>query len=125
MKRLFYISLALVLISTTGCKRNRAERQYERYLSDSNRVEFVTPATDTVVVEEEVEEDDPAASETDGIFAIPDTPEQRDVNMKSNSEEIEEIMSGTDVEKEAAAKDKMSGTDVEKEAAAKDKKKTE
>ena len=74
MKRLFYISLALVLISTTGCKRNRAERQYERYLSDSNRVEFVTPATDTVVVEEEVEEDDPAASETDGIFAIPDTP---------------------------------------------------
>ena len=61
MKRLFYISLALVLISTTGCKRNRAERQYERYLSDSNRVEFVTPATDTVVVEEEVEEDDPAA----------------------------------------------------------------
>ena len=106
MKRLFYMSLALVLISTTGCKRNRAERQYERYLSDSNRVEFVTPATDTVVVEEEVEEDDPAASETDGIFAIPDTPEQRDVNMKSNSEEIEAIMSGTDVEKEAAAKDK-------------------
>lgn len=106
MKRLFYISLALVLISTTGCRRNKAERQYERYLSDSNRVEFVTPATDTVAVEEEAVEEEPAVSETEGIFTIPDTPEQRDVNMKSNSEEIEEIMSGTDVEKEAAAKDK-------------------
>lgn len=106
MKRLFYISLALVLISTTGCRRNKAERQYERYLSDSNRVEFVTPATDTVAVEEEAVEEEPAASETEGIFTIPDTPEQRDVNMKSNSEEIEEIMSGTDVEKETAAKDK-------------------
>ncbi len=105
MKRLFYMSLALVLISTTGCKRNRAERQYERYLSDSNRVEFVTPATDTVVVEEEVEEDEPASSETDGIFAIPDTPKERGVNMNTNSEEIEEIMSGTDLEKETA-KDK-------------------
>lgn len=105
MKRLFYMSLALVLISTTGCKRNRAERQYERYLSDSNRVEFVTPATDTVVVEEEVEEDEPATSETDGIFAIPDTPKERGVNMNTNSEEIEEIMSGTDLEKETA-KDK-------------------
>ena len=38
MKRLFYISLALVLITTVGCKRkNRAERLYERYLNDSNR----------------------------------------------------------------------------------------
>ena len=105
MKRLFYISLALVLISTTGCRRNKAERQYERYLSDSNRVEFVTPATDTVAVEEEAVEEEPAASETEGIFTIPDTPEQRDVNMNTNSEEIEEIMSGTDLEKETA-KDK-------------------
>ena len=106
MKRLFYMSLALVLISTTGCKRNRAERQYERDLRDSNRVEFVTPATDTVVVEEEVEEDEPATSETDGIFAIPDTPEERGVNMKSNDDEIMDIMEGKDVEKEAVAKDK-------------------
>ena len=105
MKRLFYMSLALVLISTTGCRRNRAERQYERYLSDSNRVEFVTPATDTVMVEEEVEEDEPAASETEGIFSIPDTPEERGIDMKSSDEEVEKIMSGTDVEKEDA-KDK-------------------
>ena len=101
MKRLFYISLALVLISTTGCKRNRAERQYERYLSDSNRVEFVTPATDTVMVEEEVEEDEPAASETEGIFSIPDIPEERGVDMSSSDAELQEIMEGKDVEKDA------------------------
>ena len=106
MKRLFYISLALVLISTTGCRRNKAERQYERYLSDSNRVEFVTPATDTVLVEEEVEEDEPAASETEGIFSIPDTPEERGIDMKSSDEEVEKIMSGTDVEKEDAKEKK-------------------
>ena len=106
MKRLFYISLALVLISTTGCKRNRAERQYERYLNDSNRVEFVTPATDTILVEEEVEEDEPAASETEGIFSIPDTPEERGIDMKSSDEEVEKIMSGTDVEKEDAKEKK-------------------
>ena len=106
MKRLFYMSLALVLISTTGCKRNRAERQYERYLSDSNRVEFVTPATDTVMVEEAVEEDEPAASETEGIFSIPDTPEERGIDMKSSDEEVEKIMSGTDVEKEDAKEKK-------------------
>jgi hypothetical protein len=100
------MSLALVLISTTGCRRNRAERQYERYLSDSNRVEFVTPATDTVMVEEEVEEDEPAASETEGIFSIPDTPEERGIDMKSSDEEVEKIMSGTDVEKEDAKEKK-------------------
>ena len=107
MKRLFYMSLALVLITTIGCKRkDRAERLYERYLNDSNRVEFVTPATDTVVVEEEVEEDEPAASETEGIFSIPDTPEERGIDMKSSDEEVEKIMSGTDVEKEDAKEKK-------------------
>ena len=56
MKRLFYIALALVLITTIGCKRkDRAERLYERYLNDSNRVEFVIPSADTIAVEEEVE----------------------------------------------------------------------
>jgi hypothetical protein len=108
MKRLFYIALAIVLMTAAGCKRkDRAERLYERYLNDSNRVEFITPSADTVVVEEEVEEEPVAESETEGIFSIPDTPEERGVNMNSNDEELEKIMSGTDVEKEAA-KDKKS-----------------
>jgi hypothetical protein len=57
-------------------------------------------------VEEEVEEDEPAASETEGIFSIPDTPEERGIDMKSSDEEVEKIMSGTDVEKEDAKEKK-------------------
>ena len=73
MKRLFYFALALVLITTAGCKRkNKAERQYERYLNDSNRVEFVTPTTDTVDIEVEELESDKDPVETEGLFSIPD-----------------------------------------------------
>ena len=109
MKRLFYITLALMLITAVGCKRkDRAERLYERYLNDSNRVEFVTPSADTVIVEEEVEVEEPVASETEGIFTIPDTPKERGVNMKSSDAELEQIMSGADVEKEDAKNKKKS-----------------
>ena len=108
MKRLFYISLALVLITMAGCKRkSRSERLYERYLNDSNRVEFVIPSADTIAVEEEVEEE-PEVDESEGLFTIPDTPEERGVNMKSSDAELEKIMSGTDVEKEDAKAKKKS-----------------
>ena len=103
MKQLFYIALALVLITTAGCKRkNRAERLYERYLNDSNRVEFVTPSADSIEIEEEVVEEEPVAEdETEGVLTIPDIPKQRNVNTRSNNAEIEKIMSGADVDKEA------------------------
>ena len=101
MKRLFYIALALVLITTVGCKRkNRAERLYERYLNDSNRVEFVIPSADTIAVEEEVEEE-PEVDESEGLFTIPDTPEERGVNMNSSDAELQDIMEGKDIEKDA------------------------
>lgn len=101
MKRLFYISLALVLLATVGCnRRNKAERQYERYLNDSDRVEFVTPPTDTVEIEEEEIESDKAPVDDEGLFTIPDIPEERRVNMNTNSEEIEELMGGKDIDKE-------------------------
>jgi hypothetical protein len=99
MKRLFYISLALVLLGTMSCKRNKAERQYERYLNDSDRVEFVTPPADTVEIEEELEADKEPVDD-EGIFSIPDIPEERRINMNSNAEEIEELMGGKDIEKE-------------------------
>jgi len=100
MKRLFYIALALVLITTIGCKRkDRAERLYERYLNDSNRVEFVIPSADTIAVEEEVEEE-PEVDESEGLFTIPDTPEERGVNMNSSDDELQDIMEGKDVEKD-------------------------
>ena len=101
MKRLFYIALALVLITTIGCKRkDRAERLYERYLNDSNRVAFVIPSTDTIAVEEEVEEE-PEVDESEGLFTIPDTPEERGVNMNSSDAELQDIMEGKDIEKDA------------------------
>lgn len=102
MKRLFYIALAIVLISAAGCKRkNRSERLYERYLNDSNRVEFVTPSVDTVEIEQGVEEEkEPVESE--GLFSIPDIPEERGVNMKSSDAELQDIMEGKDVDQEAA-----------------------
>ena len=101
MKRLFYIALALVLITTVGCKRkDRAERLYERYLNDSNRVEFVIPSADTIAVEEEVEEE-PEVDESEGLFTIPDTPEERGVNMNSSDAELQDIMEGKDIEKDA------------------------
>ena len=102
MKRLFYFALALVLITTAGCKRkNKAERQYERYLNDSNRVEFVTPNTDTVDIEVEELESDKDPEETEGLFSIPDIPEERGVNMSSSDAELVDIMEGKDVEKDA------------------------
>ena len=101
MKRPFYIALALMLITTIGCKRkDRAERLYERYLNDSNRVEFVIPSADTIAVEEEVEEE-PEVDESEGLFTIPDTPEERGVNMNSSDAELQDIMEGKDIEKDA------------------------
>jgi hypothetical protein len=103
MKRLFYISLALVLLTTVGCRRRySAERQYERYLKDSNRVEFVAPREDTVEVEVEELASDKDPVETEGLFSIPDIPEERGVNMSSSDDELREIMEGKDLEKEAA-----------------------
>ena len=105
MKRLFYISLALVLLASVSCKRNKAERQYERYLNDSDRVEFVTPPADTVEIEEdEIESDEPIDDE--GLFSIPDIPNERRINMNTNSEEIEELMGGKDIDEDTKDKKK-------------------
>lgn len=106
MRRLFYISLALVLFTALSCKRNSAERQYERYLNDSNRVEFVTPKVDTVEVEDEGLASDKDGDYGEDVFEIPDIPEERSVNMNSSSEELEKIMGGEDIDKEEKDKKK-------------------
>lgn len=107
MKRLFYFSLALVLFSTFSCKRrNSAERQYERYLNDSNRVEFVAPKADSVEIEDEGLASDKDVDYGEEIFEIPDIPEERDINMNSSDEELQKIMGGEDIEKEEKDKKK-------------------
>lgn len=98
MKQLFYVSLVFVLLITVSCRRNRAERQYERYLNDSDRVEFVTPPEDTVEIEVEEVKSTVAPDDGEGVFSIPDIPEQRDVNMRSNDADVKEFMKGKDVD---------------------------
>ena len=63
-------------------------------------MEFVIPSADTIAVEEEVEEE-PEVDESEGLFTIPDTPEERGVNMNSSDAELQDIMEGKDIEKDA------------------------
>lgn len=92
MKRLTYVILTMLLISFFGCNRNRADRQYERFLEDSDKMEFITPPKDSVELE------DVAGSEDwmdDGeLITIPDIPQERPVNMNANSYELNKAMSG-------------------------------
>jgi hypothetical protein len=104
MRRLFYFSLALVLLTTFSCKRNSAERQYERYLNDSNRVEFVAPKVDSVEIEEEGLASDKEMDYGEDVFEIPDIPKERQINMNSSDDELEKIMGGEDVEEEKKKK---------------------
>ena len=104
MKRLFYFSLALALFTTISCRRNSAERQYERYLNDSNRVEFVAPKVDSVEIEEEGLASDKEMDYGEDVFEIPDIPEERQINMNSSDDELEKIMGGEDVEEEKKKK---------------------
>ena len=54
MKQLTYVFLAMLLLSLFGCRRNRADRQYERYLEDTAKIEFITPPEDSVVLEDAI-----------------------------------------------------------------------
>ena len=92
MKRPTYVILTMLLISFFGCNRNRADRQYERFLEDSDKMEFITPPKDSVELE------DVAGSEDwmdDGeLITIPDIPQERPINMGASSYELEKAMSG-------------------------------
>jgi hypothetical protein len=93
MKQLCYVFLALLMISVIGCRRNRAERLYERFQEDSGKIEFIIPPEDTVVLEDE--DMDPAKwDEEEGLMAIPDIPQERRVNMSANDYELEKMMKG-------------------------------
>ena len=91
MKHFTYVILTLLLLSTFGCRRNRAQRQYERFQEDSDRIEFITPHEDTVVIEEADEDPDWM---DDGLVTIPDIPQERSVDMSASDYELEKIMMG-------------------------------
>ena len=92
MKQLTYVFLTMLLLSLFGCHRNRADRQYERFLEDTAKIEFITPPEDSVVLEDAVDE---SWMEDEGeLITIPDIPQERPVNMGARSYELEKAMSG-------------------------------
>lgn len=92
MKQLTYVFFTLLLLSFIGCNRNRAARQYERFLEDSGKIEFITPPEDSVKIEEDVDELGSAGDED--LLVIPDIPQERDVNMGASDYELKKMMSG-------------------------------
>ena len=92
MKQLTYVFFTLLLLSFIGCNRNRAARQYERFLEDSCKIEFITPPEDSVKIEEDVDELGSAGDED--LLVIPDIPQERDVNMGASDYELKKMMSG-------------------------------
>ena len=93
MKQLTYVFLTMLLLSLFGCHRNRADRQYERFLEDTAKIEFITPPEDSVVLEDAVDE---SWMEDEGeLITIPDIPQERPINMGASSYELEKAMSGS------------------------------
>lgn len=92
MKQLTYLFLTMLLLGIFSCHHDRAARQYERFLEDTARMEFITPPEDTVKIEEIEEALD---WEDEGeIITIPDIPQERSVNMGASDYELRKMMSG-------------------------------
>jgi len=95
MRRLTILTMALALAALAGC-RQTAEDRYQNYLdevSDStSTIEFITPEEDPVAPPTD-DGDDPFADD-EGIYTIPDIPQQRDVDPSANSYELEKVMMG-------------------------------
>lgn len=91
MKRLIYVFLTMLMLSFFSC-RDRAARQYERFLEDSARMEFITPPEDTVKIDEF---DEALDWEDDGeLITIPDIPQERSIDMGASDYELRKMMSG-------------------------------
>ena len=93
MRRLTFLTLALTLAVLLGCRPN-AEQRYQRYqeeVADTANMEFITPGKDSIeVVDDEMGPIDDGGS----IYTIPDIPQERQVDMYSNSYEVEKMMMG-------------------------------
>lgn len=87
--------MTLLLTASVGCKQT-AEDRYNRYLEEvadtSSTMEFITPKEDPVPPPLD-EGDDPFAND-EGIYTIPEIPQEREVNMNANTYEIEKEMRG-------------------------------
>ena len=97
MKRLTTLTfvMAVLLTVSVGCKQTQEDR-YQRYLEEvadsSSMIEFITPEADPEAPPTENGED-PFAND-EGIYTIPETPQERQVNMNANTYELEKMLKG-------------------------------
>ncbi len=97
MKKIFIIITGLFIISLISC-RNKAQRDYERYMemTDTANMEYIIPKEDTVLLDENgrTEEVLDLGGDDDGIMVIPDIPQERAVSPTATDYELEKMMSG-------------------------------
>jgi len=96
MRRLTtFAMVSMLLLIFLGCKQTQEDR-YQRYLEEvadtSSMIEYITPEADSIAPPVD-EGEDPFAND-EGIYTIPEIPQEREVNMNTNTYEIEKEMRG-------------------------------
>ena len=90
------MTLALTLTLFAGCKQT-AEDRYQRYLEEvadsSSMIEYITPEKDPVAPPTD-DGPDPFANDNEGVYTIPEIPQERKVDMNANTYELEKMMQG-------------------------------
>ena len=100
MRSLFFMLIAFVVFTTSSCRRNNAQQQFEQYLERSHDMEYIVPKEDSVKLDANgnITTDDDEQMELggddDGLMVIPDIPKERKINMNANNYELEKVMSG-------------------------------
>lgn len=99
MRQLSLLSLVLVILMLTSCRRNKAEADFERFVEkkDTAEMEFITPKEDPVKLDDDGninQKNSALGGNDDGLVVIPDIPRERKVNMHSNTYELEKMMQG-------------------------------
>ena len=85
MKHLIRISFLIVLLVVVGCRRNRTV-QYVRIPVDTTTIKSNDLPT--------MEDVDGYIDDDEGLMELPDIPQERPVNMRSDDYELEKIMRG-------------------------------
>ena len=90
------MTLVLTLTLFAGCKQT-AEDRYQRYLEEvadsSSMIEYITPEKDPVAPPTD-DGPDPFANDNEGVYTIPEIPQERKVDMNSNTYELDKYMRG-------------------------------
>jgi len=96
MRRLLLLTPLLLIL--TSCRRNKAEADYERFIekTDTAVMDFIIPEEDPVKLDAngKVEQDNVLGGDDDGLMVIPDIPQERKVNMRTNDYEVEKMLRG-------------------------------